>query len=436
MTDNAPLCEEFLTPCVPMADLVAWLAAHGGSLLDDNLQLGGEPRGVYARSPIAAGDVLLSVPAALLLTAGAATRASATSETNAIILMLLEERTRGSQSTWAPWIAALPSFDSFKACLPLLWDEAHIAELLRCPAAIARARLQRTRVLALFDELVAPRPSWDDYRWAYAIVESRALYLEEASLGAERLCIAPMGDMFNHHASDPSVMASYDIGSGAFVFVATRAASAGEELCLQYGAHDNTTLFLSYGFVLGNNPHERSPLCSTEVPALSEADAEWLCENDLGDTHEHDPELAGTSSYCLTPEGASFNLHAALRLHHATATQRSTGASFSILEGEPVSVENEQLVWQSIQQLAKSRIEAFAGAPVPTAVDPKLDGQVMAALWRAAQMSLLTAARTCADKSLRKLGRVAPKSPASERETSAAARRQRSSKRARECSDV
>ena len=75
-----------------MADLVAWLAAHGGSLLDDNLQLGGEPRGVYARSPIAAGDVLLSVPAALLLTAGAAARASATSETNAIILMLLGER--------------------------------------------------------------------------------------------------------------------------------------------------------------------------------------------------------------------------------------------------------------------------------------------------------------------------------------------------------
>ena len=34
---------------IPMADLVAWLAAHGGSLLDDNLQLGGEPRGVYAR---------------------------------------------------------------------------------------------------------------------------------------------------------------------------------------------------------------------------------------------------------------------------------------------------------------------------------------------------------------------------------------------------
>jgi hypothetical protein len=361
--------------------------------------------------------------------------------------MLLGERTRGSQSTWAPWIAALPGFDSFKACLPLLWDEAHIADLLRCPAAIARARLQRTRVLALFDELVAPRPSWDDYRWAYAIVESRALYLEEASLGAERLCIAPMGDMFNHHASDPSVMASYDIGSGAFVFVATRAAAAGEELCLQYGAHDNTTLLLSYGFVLGKNPHERSPLCSTEVPALSEADAEWLCENDLGDTHEHDPELAGTSSYCLTPEGASFNLHAALRLHHATATQRSTGACFSILEGEPVSVENEQLVWQSIQQLAMSRIEALAGAPVPKAVDPKLDepdpkldGQVTAARWRAAQMSLLTAARTCADKSLRKLGRAAPKSPAAEREASAAARRQargrRSSKRARECSDV
>jgi len=190
------------------------------------------------------------------------------------------------------------------------------------------------------------------------------------------------------------------------------------------------------------------------VPALSEADAEWLCENDLGDTHEHDPELAGTSSYCLTPEGASFNLHAALRLHHATATQRSTGACFSILEGEPVSVENEQLVWQSIQQLAMSRIEALAGAPVPKAVDPKLDGpqtwtpnldpkldgQVTAALWRAAQLSLLTAARTCADKSLRKLGRAAPKSPAAEREASAAARRQargrQSSKRARECSDV
>ena len=329
-------------------ELTGWLRASGG-VISPKIRVGGDPRGVYASEPVSAGGILLAVPAALLLTAGADAEVG---DADAIILKILAERKIGDASKWAPWIRSLPSHSEFEASWPLLWHAATVAELC-CPVAIRRAREQREAVRARFDAL-PHGASWHDYQWAWAVVESRALYLHEASLGAGANCVVPFGDMFNHHATDPSVFASYDAaaaGGGAFVFEATRDVAAGEELCLQYGAHDDLTLLLSYGFVHepGANPHARSLLdaappdtahslferatadtarglearegaatCSpqrpvSELPPLSEADAAWLAENGLGldTTVGLDADGACGGACFLTAEGAPPELRVA-----------------------------------------------------------------------------------------------------------------------------
>ena len=451
-----------------------WLVGRHGGYFAHGISIDGEPRGVYARRAITAGEAILTVPSGVLLTAGAAAAAvvPGTSEVDSIVMMLLTERSRGETSSWAPWLLSLPGYDEFASGMPMLWDQ-EVTELLRCPAAISCARSQRVAVRARYAALCellqsadAPPPSWRDYLWAWAIVESRALYLEEASVGAATNCIAPLGDMFNHHASEPSVSALYDRdalgGRGAFTFVASKDVEAGVELCLRYGAHDNTTLLLSYGFVLPprDNPHARSVLEASERPLLADADAVWLRENDLGDDDLGDDDLgdrdleeagpedgggkcAPPSAACirreatwyLTAEGGSFSLLAALRLKHASDEERAAGACFRILEGEPVSDANEARVWGAVRELATSRLERLerpaasetapaaccllpaAASETAPAAGPDAGGEAartraalgvstrqaqvaMAQRWRAGQVELLRAACSCAEDAL------------------------------------
>ena len=169
--------------------LLRWLTSHGG-VLSSKVEIGGEPRGMRAREPIRADEILLTVPSCLLVTAGKAQAAAATmAETDAIILFILSERSRGDASFWYPWINSLPRPGELDDSMPLLWEETGVEELLRCPAMTERAREQRQSVRARFEALPEPRPSWHEFAWAWAIVESRSLYLEAAALGASRHCL-------------------------------------------------------------------------------------------------------------------------------------------------------------------------------------------------------------------------------------------------------
>ena len=125
------------------------------------------------------------------------------------------------------------------------------------------------------------------------------------------------------------------------------------------------------------NPHARSALPSER--AASPADETWLEENGLAGDHH------------LTADGASFNLMAALRLHHASADERASGACFNIVEGEPVSEHNEQRVWSSIRDLATARLEQLSQSPTSP------QDRELGRAWREAQAALLHAAVASCD---------------------------------------
>ena len=119
----------------------------------------------------------------------------------------------------------------------------------------------------LFDLL-----TFENYRWAYATIRSRAAYLDEETQGA-RQAIVPVGDLFNHSTTAPNVAAAYDAAARGYVYTATQPIAAGDELLVSYGAHDNATLLKHYGFVpRGPNPHDRVAvtLARRERPQLSQ----------------------------------------------------------------------------------------------------------------------------------------------------------------------
>ena len=188
-----------------------WLTAAGGTWSKDCSIgfAGGNENGLFAAADFQEGDLLLSVPAHLLLTAGIAdTRGwpdELPEEDKIALLLLVECDDRGTESKWHPWtVDGVPAvFD-----LPMTWDDADAQEL-RCPSLIASVSAQRDAIAARFDDVVAavrnlsathalhrlligesehPRNggAWRRYLWAVSALQSRGVHLHDASLHAEQ----------------------------------------------------------------------------------------------------------------------------------------------------------------------------------------------------------------------------------------------------------
>ena len=367
-----------------------WLLAAGGTWSTECSIgfAGGVENGLFAAADFREGELLLSVPAHLLLTAGIAdTRGwpdELPEEDKIALLLLVECDGRGSESKWHPWtIDGVPAlFD-----LPMTWEDADAREL-RCPSLIESVSAQRDAIAARYDDVVAAvrnlstthalhrlligesehhrRSAWRRYLWAVSALQSRGVHLNDESLHAEEWALVPVGDLFNHASADrANAIAQYDVTKQAYCYHATRAVGKGEELFLCYGPRDDSTLLQSYGFVLPGNPHARvlvqPPQCSADAAEaagdtdagecdsgcvlLTEADLEWLAEHGLDAEHAFDVG------------GPSWTLLAALRLKHASPSERAAGAAFAIVEGEPVSARAELEAWQEARRMIRKRLD-------------------------------------------------------------------------------
>ena len=352
------------------AALRSWVLGEGGAF-HTGCTIGaadGGERGLFATSHLEEGALLLSVPARLLLTAGAARSRglpASLPEEDLIALLLLAEMARGDASPRAAWIASLPA----RYDVPLLWPPAHDEALLRCPVLVSRAAAQREAVAARFARVHTALSATDArpphplatglslrlFCHAVAALESRGVHLADPYLGAEGWAMVPVGDMLNH-APEPhaNVAAAYDSAAAAYRFVASRDIHPGEELTLCYGPHDDATLLLSYGFVLGplRNPHARAQLPESAL-APDPRDADWLADNGMLE------DEYGGGSFALSVDGPGWNLLAAMRLGAATEEEREGGAAFAILEGEPVGIDAEARAWRAVHGLAQQRLDTW-----------------------------------------------------------------------------
>ncbi len=277
-----PRCSIAASDVVTDARAIAeWVGSNGGiseavvPALDSDRGLG-----LVTTRAIRRGDVLLSVPLTLALSAESALRSSIGVYLEAfepvladyafIALALLHERRLGDQSELAPWLAAdslLPP-GGFSD-LPLVWEPEEITEL--DAATIAGAAARRDDVLTdyawlaenVFDASPVFFPmsvfSVEAYTAAIALAISRSVTVTDAD-GVATPMLLPLLDLPNHDGAKPGAVVQGRLAkdSGFFgkgkappsaVLVATRELAESAPVCVRYGSDTAGELLVDHGFV-------------------------------------------------------------------------------------------------------------------------------------------------------------------------------------------
>ena len=319
---------------VPLNDTerayLAWMKKKGVKL--NGVSIGRFPhtgRGCVATRDIKEGDVLVEVPEAAIITADDSVAGSALVafglggeallheysprlEREALVLAVMAEMSRGEESEFAPYLAALPTLRATHS--PLGWSGAELAELegtsalnrmtsaddesLELPSMtadhwkhVARPFLQRNPEFARMPGAGADDEDDDDdddaeenarrmYLHATALVAGFSFTLGEdddsieddgdgdgddddddsdsqVSTGGDTVqAMVPFWDMLNHVEPErSSVRLNHDEDANTLQMIAIRPHAEGEEVFNTYGAAGDAELLRRYGFVVRRNPH-------------------------------------------------------------------------------------------------------------------------------------------------------------------------------------
>ncbi|KAJ1290852.1 hypothetical protein BS78_02G274500 [Paspalum vaginatum] len=330
----------------------------GGSLvLAEFPDAGG--RGLAAARDLRRGELVLRVPRAALLTSGRVTgddpwlaacindHRPRLSSVQTLIVCLLAQVGEGRNSIWYPYLSQLPSYYTILAT----FNDFEV-EALQVDEAIWVAQKANRAIKSDWEDAMPLMKKLEfkpkllmfkSWLWAFATVSSRTLHIAWDEAG----CLCPVGDLFNYAAPDDDTSLLEDDtteltdsqqknevpdsserltdggyeDSNAYCLYARKNYRKGEQVLLGYGVYTNLELLEHYGFILAENPNERTFL---------ELDLD-ICS--IG-TWPQD-------SLYIHPNGhPSFALLCALRLW-ATPADRRKAVSHLVYSGSMLSTENE-----------------------------------------------------------------------------------------------
>lgn len=246
-------------------------------------------RGLMARHPIQSGDVLVSIPASLLITTATVCNSAVghilkTSATKAevflcqeiLALFLLWERHLGNSSIWKNYIDTLPlsfttphglhayhvkNFPWFlqeNVCNSLQVTQncfKHLSSILQ------KISCDHCQIAAL--DIF----TWDSFLWGWCCVNTRAVFIEPENVPPHSLvlkdrnclALAPYLDMFNH-SDTAKVNVDLNPANNCYEIVTLQPVSKFKEVFINYGPHSNSKLFLEYGFILPTNVQDSVPV--------------------------------------------------------------------------------------------------------------------------------------------------------------------------------
>jgi histone-lysine N-methyltransferase SETD3 len=175
-----------------------------------------------------------------------------------LLAFLLQEKERGEDSFWKPYLDVLPrSFPTH----PFFFDEHELLLLngsfLRGLAGFQR-KSQADRHAHLCQHVPGfERFSFAEFVWAHFAVVSRAFSVTQD--GHTSSWLVPLVDMINDGRPWNSQWSMLE-DEQFFEVRAAGAVAGGTELLTRYGARSNLELLLQYGFVYEDNTHDEVPM--------------------------------------------------------------------------------------------------------------------------------------------------------------------------------
>jgi hypothetical protein len=255
----------------------------------------GQGNGVISTEPLEAGTLLVSIPRDRLLSTntiishpilGKIIRKSLIDDLEspltaleALCLGILFFRYSPSQSEfWTRYLETLPSqYES------LIFWPSDALKLLGSRETVKQVEKRNTKIMALFEHTKAmyekhmdakndleskflPHLTIEAFRWAYATVMSRSVFVSAASLWSsdfalqkDNAALPPLLDFFNH-SNETECDAGYSTATQCYELRTKQNWAANSQIFIKYGCHSNYTLLMHYGFAIADNVYDSIPL--------------------------------------------------------------------------------------------------------------------------------------------------------------------------------
>jgi protein-histidine N-methyltransferase len=351
----------------PIANLIHWLEQAGATVSKVQVvSMGGGERGVRALAGIAPQETLLRIPRRCVLTVDDAraseigrlieAHASVEDERTYLLAFILQERERGEDSFWKPFVDVLPkSFPTH----PYFFDE-HEFSLLSGSFAQGMTEYQRAILPTRYAHLCKHVPGFERFTleqfvWAHFAVVSRTFSVLQG--GRIATCMAPLADMLNDGRPWNTRWALAE-DEQSFEVQAAEAIAGGQELLTSYGSRHNLHLLVQYGFLYEHNVHDEVMLIFS-LPLEDPLTAEK--QGLLGLSEPHEPrsfKLQHTFDPQLMEQILSF-----LRVAHAGAGELAllSEAPDALARARSMlSVENEQKAVSLFVGMCQERLASYA----------------------------------------------------------------------------
>ena len=260
-----------------------WLRSGGAQFPKLYLQYYSEDyRGVHALARVPPDDIICYVPFSLIMTSQVAmeseigkqiiaAKVDLRSKHSYLASYLLQEKERGNDSYWYPYLTCLPAYYNN---MPIFFPPSML-DLLKGSFTLQKIQDRIDSLRTEYDNIKAHVPTFarfshDDFVWARLVVITRIFGLVINGVKTDGL--VPYADMLNHKkprdAMDTDTKWTFDDAMNGFTIISLKTIQRGEQVYDSYGRKCNSRFFVNYGFALQNNEDDNEAvLRCTPSPA-------------------------------------------------------------------------------------------------------------------------------------------------------------------------
>lgn len=370
-------------------------------------------RGIVAVENVGKGQVILSVPRAILMSVETARldpairrmeeQVSLTSQ-QVLAIHLLQESAKGKQSAWFPYLKQLPRgytlLSHFLHKESIEMQDVHgIDRCMKC-RNVERENWQQVR--PCLEALIANTKlrSFQAWLWATATLDSRTMFIPNDRAGV----LTPIGDLFNYAPPPPPYLrkpeevlnivigaeendrgadqekdagyGTYNTHNNQYQIITCAEYTKHEQIFLCYGRYTNLELLQSYGFMMEDNKH----------------DQHLFSDGDLHDCFKRE-DVPSKNLAVLANGCPSWNLIILLRAQVLRHNKIPGVDRQILLSGASISRESDILAFEKYVEICRRKLKKYSTTLDEDHELVKLastEKTKLAIMWRMHQKRLLT----------------------------------------------